>query len=66
MYSVDHLRTFYEEARAACRKLSYCADISGDFTGKSPLFKDIMHLNEEGHRLEAEKMLQILRQRKLL
>lgn len=66
MYDVNHLQTFYEEARAACRKLSYCADISGELTGKSALFKDVMHVNEEGHRLEAEKMFRVLREKKLL
>lgn len=66
VYDLEHLKRFYEEAGAACRRLPYCADISAPFRGKGALFKDIMHLKPEGHALEAKRMFAILREKGLL
>jgi len=64
-YGVDprDVARFYDSARAACRKMSYCADLSIEFQGKAELWMDPMHLYAPGHEWEAKRMMEILRAR---
>lgn len=62
----DAVKNFYQIARNSCKSMTYCADISDDFTGDSNNFLDLVHLPPKGHAKQAEKIFSHLKQRGLL
>lgn len=60
---VQEANDFYVEARAACRRMDYCVDLVGLFEGKTGLYKDPRHPNEEGYRIIGKAILETLIQR---
>ncbi len=60
------LTRYYEAAQVRCRRLPYCADLTGIYAGKTDLYGDPRHPNPEGYRLLGEAIYQELRDRGLL
>lgn len=60
-YDSGDVQKFYESARASCRKMTYCHDLSQEFLGKPEMWIDPMHLDAPGHEWEAKRMREILR-----
>ena len=57
----DMLRDFYDGARRACGNLAYCIDLTNALDGKSGLYTDVRHINEEGNKIIASYIYQYLR-----
>jgi len=47
------VKSFYERATAFCRTVDYCIDLSGAFDGKTGLFDDARHPNDDGNKIIA-------------
>ncbi len=62
-YDADTVKTFYREAGAACRKLSYCLDISAELLGRNELFRDVLHRTPAGQKIEAARIFEALKKR---
>ena len=60
------LTRYYEAAQVRCHEISYCADLTEIYTGKSDLYNDPRHPNPEGYRLLGEAIFRELRDRGLL
>lgn len=60
------LTQYYEAAQVRCRDLSYCADLTGIYAGKTDLYNDPRHPNPEGYGLLGEAIFNELKDRGLL
>ena len=59
----DMLRDFYEGARRACGRLAYCIDLTSALDGKSGLYTDVRHINEDGNKIIASAIYRNLSKR---
>ncbi len=59
---------YYTDLRAACRRLNYCLDISHAFDDPAlrKHWTDPAHVDQEGHRKEAEQIFSELKRRRWL
>ncbi len=57
---------FYDEARPLCNSLSYCTDLTDVFDGKTALYADPRHPNQEGYQIIADTILKDLKKKKLI
>lgn len=61
----DMLRDFYEGARRACGRLAYCIDLTSALDGKSGLYTDVRHINEDGNKIIASTIYRNLSKRQV-
>jgi len=57
------LEEFYREAREDCQSLDYCENLVDVFAGQTGIYIDKMHTNDEGNRIIAQAVFDVLLKR---